>query len=108
MSRVAVADLRSATCKWIGLLPEVQKASLEDPDLTNYKFGIHSQGLGYVISLAAFAWYNYLKLNPTKSGVAYSMLPTKDSDADLHEKGGEPLNSHGNPPSTWQRISGAV
>lgn len=64
------------------------------------------QGFGYIISLAAFAWYNYLKLNPTKSAVAYSMLPTKDSDADLHEKGA--ASGASQPPSMWQRLSGAV
>lgn len=36
------------------------------------------QGFGYAISLGAFGWYNYLKMNPQEG--AYTLLPTKDSN----------------------------
>ena len=59
------------------------------------------QGFGYAVSLGAFAWYNYLKMNPAKPAMGYGVLPTKDSDADLQETAKSTRTL-----SVWRRIFG--
>lgn len=100
LAYVVIQTTSSLTLKVLGTVKNAMVVWIGVVFLRDVITGL--QGLGYAVSLGAFAWYNYLKLHPGKSAPGYSALPTKDSDANLAGEPGRPPKPPSQP--AWKRL----